>query len=535
MSTTYGLPTRPTMPTPESELRSVHQFTRYQILRDDWDDVIKEWIDEHIPADRSAAWGIPDTSVNPLADMSRQLTVPGLYGQQPDARGDTRVLEAAIEAGFWTKNQFVQYMAVGMGDYYYRADIIDGEADLRPVSPHNLHLIARASQPGVARALWELRLRDLRLPGASDPAWSYCWDVYDLGDEDRGLEPVYAIYRATDDRNGSQLGEDVTSIVLGKPAMRGADYPYRLADGKQFLPWSRYTPVDSGELSNHFEKRGAHRGTLNAALYATYTGHAARDCTGAAVITAGLEFPAEVLADTDNNARGVRNLVLTPGAIIEAAFKEDLPAGRQPMVHEVGSGANLEALANFTHEYVLQLAVRWGLNPSDVSRQSANPSSAAALFISNEGKRQFSAQVEEVFRRSDLWTLRIIAALMNRGGMGPVKEGPFSVSYHAIPLSSQERKQRREDLEWQRDQGLISPLDEYMELHPGVSEEDAHAALVKIAVDEALLDQAVKAALAAAGVERPEPPKPPAPAPEPPAPDDDPSTESTTSDDLKET
>ena len=77
---------------------------------------IADWLAEHIDGDRLEVWGPPDTSVNPLADLGRQLTTPGLYGVRPKVLHSDAMAQALVgpdgfldEAGLWTKLQQVQY------------------------------------------------------------------------------------------------------------------------------------------------------------------------------------------------------------------------------------------------------------------------------------------------------------------------------------------------------------------------------------------------------------------------------------------
>jgi hypothetical protein len=140
----------------------------------------------------------------------------------------------------------------------------------------------------------------------------------------------------------------------------------------------------------------------------------------------------------------------------------------------------------------MRQATRFGLNPSDLSRQSANPSSAAALMVSNEGKREFSAQVQPIFRRSDLASIRIAAIVILAAGLGTYPQTGYSVQYHEIPKTPAERQSQRDQLEWEQTQGLRSRIGMYQAMHRGVSEEDALAALVRIAEQERQLAEAVK-------------------------------------------
>ena len=54
---------RPMMPTAADQQRAIHQFTRLQILMEEWDQVLEDWREEHIGAERSQVWGLVDLSL----------------------------------------------------------------------------------------------------------------------------------------------------------------------------------------------------------------------------------------------------------------------------------------------------------------------------------------------------------------------------------------------------------------------------------------------------------------------------------------
>ena len=520
--------TRPRMPTAEDEQRAIHQFTRLQILTEQWDDVIGEWLEDQIGAERAQVWGIPDTSSNPLADLSRQLSTPGLYGKRPDAQNTQQPFAAGLvgqrgllaRAGFWTRQLFVQYLTLGMGDMFLHWGISrDKKLTERIVWPHNVYLMPSEDNEGLSSQLWELRLRHL----AMEKKWIFTWDVYDLGELDasgrRTREPSFRVHEANagslETGAFGGLGEDVSRRFVLRPDggfgdLVGTDYPWvSEVDGMPKFPYSHYQDQDTGQRWNWWTKRGAHRGTLNSALYWTYAGHCAKDATGSYVIVAGLHPGAHTIVQGPGRARGgtadrdpisgnvpIRTKLITPGAIEYHEIQDNAT----PFVHEVGPGANLPNVLDFADRYEMKQAVRWGLNPSDMSRQSANPSSAAALMVSNEGKREFSAISEPVFRKVDLETFQIAAIVLRAGGIATFPETGYSITYVRIAKSAGELKSEREDLEWEEERGLRSQIDTYQKRHPGTTEDDALAALAKVAVDKAKVDQAIQDALVVAGL-----------------------------------
>lgn len=523
---------RPMMPTAVDEQRAIHQFTRLQILMEDWDEVLEEWREEHIGAERSQVWGLVDTSSNTLAEMARQLSTPGLYGRRPrwfnqdgEAKGLTGEGGLYDQAGVSSKMAFVNYLTIGLGDWFIRWDVNNrGEFIAELVPPHNIYLREDSDNPGTANQLWRLRRKFLR----PEDLWIFVWEVYDLGRVDALGEfarpPSFRVHRASRGRRPSNdavfqpggLGEDLSRRFVINPRTRefgplvGDQYPWiSEVDGMPRFPWGHWKDADTGQLWNTFTKRGAHRGALNAALYWTYAGHCARDATGSYVIVAGLH-PGNIstllgpgggsgVQQNRNPLSGdvpVQTKLIEPGAIDYHVIRD----GETPFVHEVGPGANLEDVTNFADRYDMKQAVRWGLNPSDLSRQAANPSSAAALMVSNEGKREFSAQVEPVFRRADLMAVQAAAIVARVGGLGAFPETGYSVQYHKIAASIGEKKAQREQLTWEQDQGQMSQVDVYRQLNQGTSEEDAIAGLIQIRLQDARLKAATEEALETAGL-----------------------------------
>ena len=142
----------------------------------------------------------------------------------------------------------------------------------------------------------------------------------------------------------------------------------------------------------------------------------------------------------------------------------------------------------------MKQAVRWGLNPTDLSRGSSDPSSAAALMVSNEGKREFSAQVAPVFRAADQQSVRVAAIVARQAGLGTYPERGWVVEYVPIPLSATERQAVRDDLDWQAEHAMVGPIERYRRLHPTASTDDAVAALVRAAAEQRQVDEAMAAA-----------------------------------------
>lgn len=508
------IPPRPAMPTTQDDARAEHQAARWSVLEEDFDDLLEDWLEEHIDADRLQVWGPPDTSVNPLADMSRQLTTPGLYGIRPQVWHSDDLAVALVgpggfldDAGFFSKLQQVQYYAVGLGDFLVRFDVLEAARRLsvRLVAPHNVYMRATDDEPDRPVEIAELRLRWL----SDRELWIWAWDVFKLADEAIGGAPSYRVIGAkTGEANLD--GEDLSAVFLATEAnpagnFTGDAYPFR-DNGRPILPWSVYRSVDTGQLWNWKHKRGAYRGTLNAALNWTFAQHAARDASGSTVFAVGVEPPATgTRADIDRSrsstrARGtgtIRTIQLTPGSVV---YHQKADTDGQPFFHESGPGANLDSVSAYATLYEQKQAVRWGLNPSDLIRTNANPMSGAALFVSTRGRREFSSQIRPLFRASDLHSISVAAALLNAAGIGAFPTTGYTIQYHEIPESPSEERAKREGLDWDLARGAITPIELIQARRPGLMKDDARLVAVEAQIQQKEIDAEIARRLEEAGL-----------------------------------
>lgn len=482
---------RPSMPTQADAARVELTEAVHLVLDEQWDEILNEWVEAHVGKERLAGWGPVDTSVNDLSDLCRQLSTPGLYGYRPELSHPSSKADPLIGQGGWLdvagwapKLQHVQYMTLGLGDYLIRPHVSDDdELSMQLVSPHLLYTEAAPDHPDKPLALWYLRLRYWK----AAECWLFAWDVYDT----RPGQERWQVLAASDGGKGQaafKAGDDLSNIFLAKEGVEfpedgytGEAYPWR-EDGKAYLPWAVYRSVDTGRAWNHLARRGAYRGTLNSALLSTYTNQSARDATGSAVIAAGLEPITGTVQGVGTEAQ-ITTVILKPGAIL---YHQAID-GQQPFIKEVGPGANLPVLAAYSREYSTRILTRFGLSPTDVTRQSANPSSAAALVVSDRGRRDYSRQVEPLFRRADLDLISLIARMYNMLGHDLPTDG-YSITYRQIPDSPQEARDKRDDLDWELDHGLKSRIEVYQERHPGASREAAVQALSRVQADELAIE-----------------------------------------------
>ena len=470
---------RPTMPTPADEDRSKHQFARLQLAMEDWDEVLRDWCADRMGEERAAIIGLADTSAAPLTDLARQLSTPGLYGKPWTVTHADGGEELAgpdglmARAGYSSAMAFLQFLVLTIGDMFvdWSANEEKDGLHLRFVHPHNVYREPMAGDDSQTRALWELRWAD---------GYGYVWHVYDR-------EEGHIVYRALTATTGAG-----PRAHLG-PVVEALSTRERLVgqDGRVEVPLVRYADADTRQPWNHFSKRGAFRGTLNAALNWTYAGYCARDASGEWVAIWGLQ-PGASSVKIDDHGRAIHSKLIVPGTVEYHDVAPDFTGS--PGIVKVGASGNLQAVADYADRYEMKQAVRWGLNPTDLSRGSSDPSSAAALMVSNEGKREFSAQVAPVFRAADQQSVRVAAIVARQAGLGTYPERGWVVEYVPIPLSATERQAVRDDLDWQAEHAMVGPIERYRRLHPTASTDDAVAALVRAAAEQRQVDEAMAAA-----------------------------------------
>ena len=501
----FVVPPRPPMPTREDDYRAKHQVSRAQILRENFDETLQAWLTNYVQEEILETWGQPDTSQNPLVSYCRQLTTPGRYFKRPRVLHSDKSADELTapngkldQAGLFSKLQTVEYLNTGLGDYFVRLDVKDGDLVVRLVDPANIYI---EQDPDTMKTvtLWELRPRFLH----PENRLVWTWDAYSLGDPDIGRPAYYRILAA--ETHGEGDYEDLShrflkSVVDGQPAfgpLEGAAYPFVDSSGSAFLPWVHYVSSDTGEPWHWTDLRGLHRGTLHVCSYATYTGRAALDATGSHALAFGLEPPAVDVRmgatgayDTNGNPSGppVRQMNITPGTI---TFCETT-GGVQPGVQIIGPGINLESLHKFVRGYIHDLMAHRGIGGGmSVEKTGANPASGAALYISDRQRREYQERTEPLYRSRDLELIKKAAALCNISHNAGYPEDGYSIVYARPDRSPQEEKDAREAAQWSVDNGYASRAQVYMQQNPGVSYEEAVSELVSIGLEAQIVESRI--------------------------------------------
>jgi hypothetical protein len=219
-------------------------------------------------------------------------------------------------------------------------------------------------------------------------------------------------------------------------------------------------------------------GTLNLGVYYSLWGHVLRAASWpqrwAVDLQVGGSQPLSGEADT------IQTSVITdPGTV--ALFYSSAQAQGQPQIGQWQTSADPEALIGAISQYERRLVTYAGINAADQIRMAGDPRSGYAVSVSRDAQREVQRRFEPQFRAGDLAALRLAAILLNRAyGEARYPEGGYRISYEGIPYSGEERRSQLDRIRELRDQGLMSRVQAYQELYPGVSEEDARAALAEI-------------------------------------------------------
>lgn len=493
---------RPTMPDPEQDARSVRQSVRWMLLHEEFGDglnegkALTEFMTAQLGDELGELIGIPDVSANTLSGIARQLSTPGLYGlgspniKNLDPRG-AELVSAVEDAGLWTRMQYIQGVAVGMGDAILAVDLEEGSLCYRTVKPQDVYAKTLPHDASKLQELWELRVRDL----GAELGIRYCWDRYRLSADGNAVFDV-----VTPGTDGSSRYLPVTNLAVpGAPVegLTGVAYRWRYADGKPFIPYQFYARTDSGSLWHDAERRGATVGSLNSIVYASFTGACALQASHETIVAVGVEPPG---ANTKMADRGVEvsTIRTTPGSMLFLRAQEGV---NNASITQVGAGANLSVLSQFAAGYAEAQLSREGISSDQVTRNTANPTSAAALSITDAAKRRVAKMVRPFFRRADLQMLSKSAALLK------LPEKGYVIAYQEIPETESERTARRDELTWRKEQGLISTVGVYLAVHPEETAEMALAALKKVKEEECMLEATPETAPESETVSGPETPE----------------------------
>lgn len=446
---------------------------RRRIIYDDWRSDLEERLRQAIGHVRKDAWGIPDLSSNLLRSSVTQLAA--LYDREPIVSHDEDVsvlLDEVRHSGLWPLMSRVQRDCLGLREMFVRVDVVgepgDEELCYRPAFPDLVEAEASGEYPEdpvrIREAILRTRERD------NTQVWTF--DSFDISN------PAAPRYRVEDED-----GKDV-SAEFGLTTLEGDAYTWRRSDGKPVMPYAMYHAAQTGQLFDPTEGQSLVEATLNLGVHWTFYGHVLTNCSWPQRYMVNCKVPGTTLQDGapqgsghvfGSESSGAEGIVTDPATVIELVSDQDNPGA--VMVGQWKPGADPATVQESISLYERRAAATGGISPADIQRVAGDPRSGFALAISREGQREAQRRFEPQFRHGDLDVLELSAILWNRATGSTFPEEDYRIAYEAIPHSAEEQKAEREHLLALLAAGLISRVEVYRQLHPGITEADASDAL----------------------------------------------------------
>ena len=475
-----GYPDNPSIPEPPTPGNHVEASRwdetrrRRRMLEGTWRDDLEQRLQEHLGSVRRDAWGPLSLALNPFRNICRELSV--LYDNTPtvlhDQDADPGIARQLEIGGLWQMMQRVQVYTLGLNECFVRPHVDErGRFSFRIVTPDFVRAYATMDDPRNPVALIEYRMR--RLP-SGELGWTV--DRYDVSDVDA---PVYSVHLATDE---GTVGDDLSDHYLGG-AFVGEAYPFRRGGGRPFIPYQLYHASGGGQhLFSPYEGQELVEASLDLAVLHQMVVHVFRDASWPQRWIVNCEPAGISIVETTGGARA--EVITDPASVLQLQSPPDGDAVGQPMIGQFSAGGDPGKMEETLSNMVARVASDAGVPPSDVQRLGGTARSGAAISLTNEGKRQAQRRFASVFRAADERLVGMCAAMANRatGAQDGARyiEGGYRVLYHELPLSPDERRARREDAIEMLTAGLISPVQAYQELHPGVTPAQAKRAIAEI-------------------------------------------------------
>ena len=425
-------------------------------------------IQARVPTQRKEAWGTPDMGSNPYKAVWTSLAT--LYDAAPSVTVDgaeAEVTARVVGVGLWPLMARVCRDTLGLREMWLRVDAVpragvEGAADLtyEPLYPDMVCAAGTAERPDVPVIVWHARLR--HRSGQDHPEW--VWDALDVSDPDA---PRYQLLLPT--RDGLELVDE---------------YPWpdrwRDAMGRPILPYVLYHAARTPYIYDPYQSRELVEGTLDVAVLRTFVAHVARNAAWRQRWAIDCE-PAGAGTVSDDGTP--RTSVVTDPATVSIWRRHDVD-GANPQLGTFEVPVIPAELWSYIDGYTRQMLTEAGITPPDAQALGGDPRSGYALAISRDTQREAQRRFSPMFARSDSETLRLSAIMLNRMEGSNLPEFGYRVSYHGVPQSSAERDAVRRHVLDLRDAGLISRLDAYIALNPGLTRDQAKKALAEIDTNE---------------------------------------------------
>lgn len=400
---------------------------------------------------RREAWPPPDMTANPARHVFSQLA--GLYRQVPELdppAGGEDIAAAMADSGYWQLAQRIQRDTLALNDLLVKVDLVEGYPVYRMVWPDMVQVRVDPRRP--------TRIVEVR-EWSPDPDDSTKWVVLVTDADARS-------HRAED-----STGADVSERVLGG-VFSGDGYPWWVG-GVPVLPYVGYHAAETGWAWDPYTGAEVIEGSVQLGAYYTLLAHVMVDASWAQRYAIGAEVNGLSLTDGGQRAE----VVTDPATVLMLRAAEDAPG--QPMVGQWSAPTDPGQVLDTIERYERRV-VEMALGTVGVSRRDSDVRSAASLAVSREAQREAQRAYEPLFRRADLELVRLTAGLMG----GPT-EG-WRIQYKSLPRDPQEMAAEMSRLSQLIEAGLMSRIQAYRALHPGLTHDEASEALDLIARENRL-------------------------------------------------
>ena len=464
---------KPRAPTQAENDRQDHTALRVRMLTGRWDMDLEATLSEHLPPDRRESWGPSDMSSNPFEQVVRQLAV--LYDQPPTVTNEAADISPLVSrsgllnrAGLWSLMARAQQFIIGLRECIIRVDVtppsvesaIEGSRLLyRIVTPDMVYCESDSNRPDEPTYYRELRVRKNPMTGKQE------W-VYDVIDLRHPSNPLFGLYYANND---GTLGEDVSELYMGTPALIGEAYPYRDREGRPFMPLVLYHAERTGALWDTYTGASGVWGSLSCGVLFSQFLALSRDSSWAQKYIVGLSVSG-LTQEAQNDVSRRSSVTTDPSSIL--VFSQDPDANGQPLVGTFSPPVDPQAFLEAIVKYEYRIAQSSGI-ATDILRVSGDPRSGYALSVSKATQRESQKKFSVVQRTYDELLLAKTAMLCNRFLGLSLPESGYRVQYQSIPLSPEERASQRTDIIEKLNNGLISPIQAIQTLHPDLDEAEA--------------------------------------------------------------
>lgn len=428
---------------------------------------------------RREAWGHPDMASNPFKAVwsvlstlyDRAPTVTYIASEEGAVESAGYIPELAAAEGYWQLMARAQRDCLALRELYIRVTVgLDDDGNpqpiYEPVYPDLVVALDDPANPGVPVELFHARLRDVPAKeGGTRPEW--LWDHLSVRDLE---QPVYRVIRTK--------GDDAVDLS-GLFGVEGWPEEWRDAQGRPHLPYALGHAAQTPYIYDPYQTRELVEGTLNVAVLRTFVAHVARNSAwrqryGIDVVPAGASN-----ADENRDGKGRVSMVADPATIV--MFNAAERDGANPRVGTFDIPVVPEQLWAYIEGYERKLLAEAGINPADAMAMKGDPRSGYALAVSRDSQREAQRRYAPQFQRLDQKVLSLTAMQVNRLKGTNYPEDGYRVTYHGVPQSAGERAALRAHLLELVEAGLLSRVDAYKQLNPGLTDADAAKQLARIA------------------------------------------------------